>query len=125
MITGSSDSLFLPKPTHPVHELYGVRHPALSIHCQRAAICSVIFFVWMEPWLGRFAVPFKDLLTCRSVTDVSNLLSPVLARLSTGSSCGTQFCFRSWIDRAARPHAKSSLKALRFVDCSCCMYFHF
>ena len=114
MITGSSDSLFLPKPTHPVHELYGVRYPALSIHCQRAAICSVIFFVWMEPWWGRFAVPFKDLLTCRSVADVSNPLSPVLARLSTGSSCGTQFCFRSWIDRAARPHAKSSLKGAAF-----------
>ena len=114
MITGSSDSLFLPKPTHPVHELYGVRHPALSIHCQRAAICSVIFFVWMEPWLGRLAVPFKDLLPCRSVADVSNPLSPVLARLSTGSSCGTQFCFRSWIDRAARPHAKSSLKGAAF-----------
>jgi len=48
------------------------------------------------------------------VADVSNLLSPVLARLSTGSSCGTQFCFRSWIDRAARPHAKSSLKGAAF-----------
>ena len=71
----------------------------------------------MEPWLGRFSVPFEDLLTCRSVADVSNLLSPVLARLSTGSSCGTQFCIRSWIDRAARPHAKSSLKGAGAAFC--------
>ena len=41
--------------------------------------------------LGLVSVPFQDLLTCRSAADVSNLLSPVLASLSTGSSFGTQF----------------------------------